>query len=233
MPIYRLGEAILFPPVEHAEDGIVAIGGDLRPERLLRAYSESIFPWYAKGEPILWHSPDPRFVLTTDKLLVPRSLRRTMRSGRFRVTLDTAFREVIDGCATTPRAGTTETWLTPEMIRAYTRLHELGYAHSAESWIGEELAGGLYGVSLGAAFFGESMFARANDASKVAFVTLVEQLALWDIHLIDCQVPTPHLARFGAQSWPRRRYLEALRRAMRRPTRRGTWCLDPQEAPAH
>jgi leucyl/phenylalanyl-tRNA---protein transferase len=233
MPIYRLGDAILFPPVEHAEEGIVAIGGDLSPERLLRAYSESIFPWYSKGDPILWHSPDPRFVLTTDNLRVPRSLRRTMRSGHFRVTLDTAFREVIAGCATTPRAGTTETWLTPEMIRAYTRLHDLGYAHSAESWIGEQLAGGLYGVSLGAAFFGESMFARENDASKVAFATLVEQLGLWGIHLIDCQVETPHLARFGAQSWPRRRYLEALRRAIRRPTRRGAWRLELQEPSAH
>jgi leucyl/phenylalanyl-tRNA--protein transferase len=232
MPIYRLGKAILFPPVEHAEQGIVAVGGDLRPERLLRAYAEAIFPWYGKDDPILWHSPDPRFVLTSDTFRVPRSLRKTMRAGRFRVTLDTCFSEVIAACAAVPRPGRPggETWITPEMIQAYTKLHEMGFVHSAEAWLGEELAGGLYGVSLGAAFFGESMFAREDDASKVAFASLVEQLDRWEIHLIDCQVETSHLARFGAQAWPRRRYLEALKSALRRPTRRGAWRFDPPPA---
>lgn len=230
MPIYRLGREILFPPVEHAEDGIVAVGGDLRPERLLRAYAEAIFPWYAPGEAILWHSPDPRFVLTSEIFRVPRSLRKTVRSGRFRVTLDTRFGEVIAACAAVPRPSGpgVGTWITPEMMRAYTRLHQLGFAHSAEAWLGEELAGGLYGVSLGAAFFGESMFAREGDASKVAFVALVEQLDRWGIHLIDCQVETPHLARFGAQAWPRRRYLRELRRALSHPTRRGAWRFDTE-----
>jgi len=228
MPVYRLGRRMAFPPPELAdESGLLAVGGDLTPERLLLAYSLGIFPWYGERLPILWHSPDPRMVLEAEKLLLSRSLRKELRRGRYQVRLDTAFEEVIRGCAETPRPGQDGTWLTDEMVEAYLRLHRLGYAHSAEAWRGDELAGGLYGVSLGGAFFGESMFARATDASKVAFAVLVEQLRRWDIHLIDCQVHTEHMARFGAELWPRPRFLQLLARVLERPTRRGAWRLDP------
>lgn len=223
MPVFLLDERLAFPPPECAEDGLLAVGGDLRPERLLLAYREGIFPWYSKGQPILWHSPDPRMVLRAEELHVPRRLARAMRRGELRVTLDTAFRRVIAGCAASRRPGQQGTWITAEMRRAYETLHELGYAHSAEAWLGERLAGGLYGVSLGGAFFGESMFARSPDASKVAFVALVGQLARWGITLVDCQVATEHLSRLGAREWPRRRFLAALARALERPTRRGRW----------
>jgi leucyl/phenylalanyl-tRNA--protein transferase len=212
MPVYLLGDEILFPPVDHAENGLLAVGGDLSPERLLAAYSQGIFPWYSDGEPILWHSPDPRFVLTTESFRVPRRLERTRRNDpRLRLSLDEAFDDVIGACSKAPRPGQGGTWITEEMKAAYAELHRLGFAHSAEAWRGGELVGGLYGVSLGGVFFGESMFARAGDASKIAFAALVEQLARWKIDLIDCQVETSHLARFGAQSVPRARYLEALR----------------------
>jgi leucyl/phenylalanyl-tRNA--protein transferase len=226
VPVYRLDHRVVFPPVEHAADGLLAVGGDLRPERLVLAYSSGIFPWYEDGQPILWHSPDPRMVLTAETLRVPRSLGQVLRKGTYRVTLDTAFRRVIEACASTPRPEQAGTWITGEMMDAYEALHRIGLAHSAEAWSGDELLGGLYGVSLGAAFFGESMFAHASDASKVAFVTLAAQLSRWSIGLIDCQVHTDHLARFGAQEWPRARYLEALRRALREPTRQGRWELD-------
>src|SRR5690606_11952469 len=203
-------------------------GGDLRPERLLLAYQLGIFPWYHDGLPILWYSPDPRMVLEADRLVVNRSLRKSIRRGRYQVTLDTAFDRVIRACAEVPRPGQDGTWITSDMLAAYLRLHEIGYAHSVEAWDGAELAGGLYGVSLGGAFFGESMFARAPDASKVAFVALVEQLLRWDIRLIDCQVHTEHLERFGAEEWPRERYLARLAVALERPTRRGRWAFDPK-----
>ncbi len=228
MPVYWLGEEVIFPAVEEAEDGLLAIGGDLRPERLLRAYSEGIFPWYSEGQPILWHTPDPRFVLTAEDLHVPKSLSRTLRSGLFSLTLDTAFREVVEQCAKVPRSGQSGTWITPDMMDAYAELHRQGFAHSVETWRGEELAGGLYGVSLGGTFFGESMFANVDDASKIAFVALVEQLARWNITLVDCQVYTEHLARFGAEHWSRERYLAALRAALMQPTRRGPWRLEAQ-----
>jgi len=227
VPVYRLDDRLAFPPPEHAEPGgLLAVGGDLRPERLLLAYSSGIFPWYQAGQPILWHSPDPRSVLLPDELGVPRSLRKTLRRAPYRVTLDTAFPRVIQACAAIRRRGQRGTWITREMKAAYLELHRRGFAHSAEAWRGDELVGGLYGVSLGAVFFGESMFARAPDASKVAFVTLVEQLRRWGVTLIDCQVRTEHLARFGATEWPRREFLRALRRALERPTRRGPWRLD-------
>lgn len=226
MPVFRLDDRLAFPDPGLAEDGLLAVGGDLSPERLLLAYRSGIFPWYDEGQPILWHSPDPRMVLEGAKIHVPASLRKTIRRGRFRVTLDAAFRGVIEACASASRPDAPGTWITPEMIEAYVRLHELGYAHSCEAWKGDDLAGGLYGVSLGAAFFGESMFARAPDASKVAFVVLVEQLARWAIELVDCQVYTEHLDRFGARMWPRARYLAALRRALRKPTRQGRWEFD-------
>ncbi|MEM9490702.1 MAG: leucyl/phenylalanyl-tRNA--protein transferase, partial [Myxococcota bacterium] len=211
MPVFRLDERLLFPPPEMAdENGVLAIGGDLSPDRLLMAYGMGIFPWYGEDLPIIWHSPDPRMVLKADKLHVSRSLRKALRKGLYDIRLDTAFGAVIEACAVLPRPGQDGTWIVDEMIDAYIELHELGFAHSVEAWRDDELVGGLYGVSLGGAFFGESMFARAPDASKIAFVTLVKQLRAWGIELIDCQVHTDHLARFGAENWPRARFLEAL-----------------------
>jgi leucyl/phenylalanyl-tRNA--protein transferase len=227
MPIYRLGADLAFPdPEESDPSGLLAVGGDLSPQRLLLAYSIGIFPWYAEGEPILWHSPDPRTVLLPADLRVARSLRRTLASGRFEVRLDTAFDAVVAGCAEAPRREGPGTWITPEMREAYARLHGLGFAHSAEAWEEGRLVGGLYGVSLGSAFFGESMFATRSDASKVAFVTFVRQLARWGFELVDCQVTTPHLQRFGAVEWPRRRFLERLAHCLESDTRRGPWRLD-------
>jgi leucyl/phenylalanyl-tRNA--protein transferase len=231
VPVYRLDERLLFPPPERGpRRGPIALGGDLRPERLLLAYSMGIFPW--QGEPLHWHSPDPRMVLLADELVVARSLRRTMRRGTFHVTLDTAFREVMVACATVPRPGQDGTWITPEMVESYTELHRRGVAHSAEAWKGQVLVGGLYGLSLGAAFFGESMFSVEADASKVAFVALVEQLRAWGLPLVDCQVYTPHHASLGAREWPRRDFLAALKAALDRPTRLGPWRFDdPVSAP--
>ncbi|WP_338869973.1 leucyl/phenylalanyl-tRNA--protein transferase [Myxococcus stipitatus] len=226
MPIYLLSEEHpeLFPPPERADkSGVLAVGGDLSPERLLAAYSRGIFPWFSEGDPILWHSPDPRFVLEPDKLHVGRSLRKTMARGDYEVRYDTAFARVITECGRVPRPGQSGTWITDEMLSAYVALHERGFAHSVEAWAGGELKGGLYGVSLGAAFFGESMFALAPDASKVAFATAVERFKAWGFQFIDCQVETEHLARFGAESWTRKRFLTALRRALDEPTRQGAW----------
>jgi leucyl/phenylalanyl-tRNA--protein transferase len=225
MPVYRLDERLLFPPPERGpRRGPIAVGGDLRPERLLLAYSMGIFPW--QGEPLHWHSPDPRMVLLADELRVSRSLSRRLRRGDLRLTLDTAFEEVMVACATVPRPDQDGTWITAGMVESYTELHARGVAHSAEAWLGDRLVGGLYGLSLGAAFFGESMFAREADASKVAFVALVRQLAAWGIPLVDCQVYTEHLARFGAREWPRRDFLAALHAALDRPTRLGPWTFD-------
>lgn len=230
MPVCRLDERLLFPPPDRGpRRGPIAVGGDLRPERLLLAYSMGIFPW--QGEPLHWHSPDPRMVLLVDELEVSRSLRKAVRRKAFRLTLDTAFTEVMVACATAPRPGQDGTWITAGMVEAYTELHRRGVAHSVEAWRGDVLAGGLYGLSLGAAFFGESMFAREADASKVAFVALVEQLRRWSIPLVDCQVHTPHLASLGAREWPRREFLAALRAALERPTRLGPWRFDEPVAP--
>jgi leucyl/phenylalanyl-tRNA--protein transferase len=226
MPVFRLDDRLVFPPVHLAEDGLLALGGDLRPERLLLGYTQGIFPWYAENLPILWHSPDPRMIMTTRDLVVQRSLRKAIRRKPYELRMDTAFMDVLRGCAEVPRPGQTGTWLIPEMMDAYSRLFELGFAHSVEAWRGDELVGGLYGVSLGAAFFGESMFARAPDASKIAFVACVRQLDAWGIGLIDCQVHTEHLERFGAYEVPRLRYLELLARALDEPTKRGRWKFD-------
>lgn len=218
---------LAFPhPSWATEEGLIAVGGDLRPERLVLAYASGIFPWPHEGMPLLWFCPDPRMVLVPKDLHVSRSLGKVMRNKPLRVTLDRDFEQVIAACARTPRAHERGTWITRAMIDAYTKLHHLGLAHSVEVWQQQTLAGGLYGVSLGAAFFGESMFTRVPSASKVAFVTLVQQLARWRFHFVDCQMHTPHLARFGAQPWPRVRFLEALASALREPTRRGAWQLD-------
>jgi leucyl/phenylalanyl-tRNA---protein transferase len=224
MPVFRLDERLVFPEPELAEEsGLLAVGGDLRADRLLLAYSLGIFPWYHEGLPILWHSPDPRMVLVPSAIHVPRSLEKRMRRRPYRITADTSFSRVIRACAAVERPDQDSTWITPEMETAYLELHERGYAHSVEAWRGDELCGGLYGISLGAAFFGESMFATATDASKIAFVTLVRALEDWDFHMVDCQVYTTHLARFGAEPWPRAEFLAALRKALDRPTHRGRW----------
>jgi leucyl/phenylalanyl-tRNA--protein transferase len=228
MPIFRLGREVAFPhPEESDPSGLLAVGGDLSPERLLLAYASGIFPWYSEGQPILWHSPDPRAVLRPTDLHVPRSLAKTLRHGRFEVRLDTAFDAVIRCCAEIERPGAGGTWITPDMRYAYSELHRLGFAHSAEAFLGDRLVGGLYGVALGSIFFGESMFAREPDASKVAFVVLVRQLARWGFELIDCQQHTRHLARFGAVLWTRSCYLDALARCTAHPSRRGVWRLAP------
>jgi leucyl/phenylalanyl-tRNA--protein transferase len=229
VPVYRLGPDPVFPPPEHAEGGLLAVGGDLSPIRLVEAYRHGIFPWYSEGQPIWWHSPDPRCVLDPERLHVPRSLGKILRRGDYEVRFDTAFPRVIAACARTPRPGQRGTWITRDMVRAYVELHALGLAHSAEAWKDGVLVGGLYGVSLGDMYFGESMFADAPDASKVAFVVLVRWMRARGISLVDSQVRTDHLERFGAEEWPRARYLDALRERVDRPTRRGPWRLDPDD----
>ncbi len=221
-----------FPPVELASpEGLLAVGGDLRAERLLEAYRHGIFPWYNPGQPILWWSPDPRAVLFPAKLRVSRSLDKALRRKKFEVTLDTVFRDVMQHCAE-PRNDRTGpgTWITPEMIEAYCVLHERGLAHSVESWRDGKLVGGLYGVALGSAFFGESMFSRATDASKVAFVQLVRQLAAWDFEFIDCQLPSAHLSSLGAEAIRRREFLERLEPALQQPGRPGHWRFEADPA---
>lgn len=226
MPVFRLDERLVFPPVELADEGLLAVGGDLKPERLLLAYSQGIFPWYGKNLPILWHSPDPRMVLFPGELVVGRSLKKAIRRQPYQLRLDSAFSEVLRGCADVPRPGQNGTWLIPDMVGAYQKMHELGFAHSAEAWKDGELVGGLYGMSLGGCFYGESMFALAPDASKIVFVALVRQLVAWGFTIIDCQVHTEHLERFGAREIPRVDFLRHLHEALEQPTRRGTWELD-------
>jgi leucyl/phenylalanyl-tRNA--protein transferase len=225
VPVYALSRALSFPPPDQAVEGLVAVGGDLSPARLLLAYRSGIFPWYDDGLPILWHSPDPRCVMPLDRLHVGRTLRRAMAKGEYDVRFDTAFARVIRACKKSPRPGQDGTWITDEMERAYSSLHALGYAHSVESWAGDQLVGGLYGVSLGHAFFGESMFTRQPNASKVALVTLAERLARWGFRFIDAQVPTPHTVAMGAEQWPRARFLRVLAQELAHPTRRGSWAI--------
>lgn len=224
MPIFRLVEDLVFPPPDYADpSGLLAIGGDLSSERLLEAYRVGIFPWYSEDQPILWWSPDPRFILETGDFKISRSLRKTLQKRIFNVTLDRAFEEVIRACASTQRAGQSGTWITPEMEEAYVKLHGLGYAHSVESWCEGELVGGLYGVSLGKVFFGESMFHHKSDASKVALAALVAKLKNWDFQFIDAQMTTEHLLTLGAKEISRRIFLKRLRAALRHPTKRGKW----------
>ncbi len=224
MPVFSLPDKLIFPPSHLAEDdGLLAVGGDLSESRLLLAYSMGIFPWYSDDSPILWWSPDPRLVLLPEELKISRSLRQTMKKGGFNVTVDTAFDSVIRNCAAVQRGNDGGTWITDEMIEAYIRLHHSGYAHSVESWYEGELAGGLYGIALGSAFFGESMFARKSNASKVAFVTLVQQLLKWKFTLIDCQITTAHLMSLGAHEIPRSEFMKMLGSALTVPTRKGKW----------
>jgi leucyl/phenylalanyl-tRNA--protein transferase len=214
-----------FPPIKWALDepnGLLAAGGDLSPERLVSAYRQGIFPWYSEGQPILWWSPDPRMVLFVDELKVSRSLRRAVDKRRFEIRVDTAFEAVIQACAA-PRSAHRGTWITAEMVAAYARLHRLGYAHSVETWAGDTLAGGLYGISIGRMFFGESMFARETDASKVALVHLVDMLKRRDMPLIDCQQDTAHLARLGARQISRKEFADAVTRLVHSSPPAGMW----------
>jgi len=202
----------VFPPVELAEpEGLLAIGGDLSPQRLLLAYSSGIFPWYNHGDPILWWSPDPRCVLFPAELKVSRSLAKVLRAERFEVTFNRAFQQVMTTCGELRRHQGDGTWITAEMIEAYCHLHELGFAHSVESWQDGELVGGLYGVCLGRCFFGESMFHTVSNASKVAFVTLVRRLAQLGYRIIDCQQTTTYLLSMGAVEIPRSEFIRRLR----------------------
>jgi leucyl/phenylalanyl-tRNA--protein transferase len=227
MPVYRIPREIVFPDASLAEpSGLIGVGGDLQPQRLLLGYASGIFPWYSEGQPILWFSPDPRMVLRTADLDVPRSLGKIVRRGDYRITMDAAFAEVLRACKETPRPNQPGTWITEDMERAYNRLHALGFAHSVEAWKGDDLVGGLYGVALGRLVSGESMFARAPDASKVAFVHFVRQLQIWGFPLVDCQVHTPHLERFGAVEIPREQYLEEISTLVQQPGRIGAWRFD-------
>ncbi len=215
MTVYRLTKELIFPPPELADDdGLLAVGGDLSVERLVLAYSMGIFPWYSGKSPILWWSPDPRMVLFPKELKVSRTLRQTMKKGIYRITTNAAFADVISNCATITRKGENGTWITDEMIEAYIRLHKAGYAHSVEAWDGAELAGGLYGIVMGKVFFGESMFAKKSDASKVAFATYAVQLAEKGFELIDCQVTTEHMKRFGAREITFAEFIKHLRKAL-------------------
>jgi leucyl/phenylalanyl-tRNA--protein transferase len=206
-------------------DGLLAAGGNLSPRRLLRAYRQGIFPWYSSGQPILWWSPNPRLVLLPECLQISRSLRKTLRNGPFTVTADAAFEAVMTACAA-PRGLDEGTWITPEMLSAYCRLHRLGHAHSIETWRQGELVGGLYGVAVGRVFYGESMFSRVSNASKVALAALARQLHRWEFAVIDCQVRTDHLLRMGASDIPRALFLELLDCFCRLPGRDGPWELD-------
>ena len=228
MPVYRLSDALAFPdPAEAEPGGLLAVGGDLEPERLLLAYANGIFPWYDEP-PILWFAPDPRMLLPIGGIHVSRRLRRTLRQARFELRLDTAFDAVIRACASAPRPDQDGTWINADMIAAYEQLHALGYAHSCEAWRGDVLVGGLYGVSIGAVFFGESMFHRERDASKAALVGLAEQLDAWDFALFDCQMHTEHLASLGAGLVDGATFRSELADAVSRPTRRGRWTFDPK-----
>ena len=202
-----------FPDVKYAtEDGLLALGGDLSADRLLTAYNLGIFPWYNPGEPILWWSPDPRCVIFPDMYQPSKSLKKSIRKHPFRFSIDTQFETVIKQCAA-PRASGAGTWITMDMMNAYIKLHELGHAHSVETWKGDQLVGGLYGISIGSAFFGESMFSMITDASKAALYFLIKNLVAWNYEIIDCQITSPHLLSMGAQEIPRQKFIEYLNQA--------------------
>ena len=220
-----------FPPLHSAlvqPNGLLAVGGDLSPHRVISAYRNGIFPWFNEGEPILWWSPDPRMVLFPSDLKISRSLQKCLKKGNYEIRTDSAFDQVIRGCAA-PRGAHGATWIHEEMISAYTALHEMGLAHSVETWINGELMGGLYGVAQGKVFFGESMFSRVSDASKIAFVHLVRQLDRWGFGMIDCQMKTAHLASFGAREIPRQEFSQKLKELVNYPQGGGKWCFDHEQ----
>ena len=224
--VFFLSKKISFPPLNFAsKEGLLAVGGDLSCQRLLCAYQNGIFPWYSNGEPILWWSPDPRLVLYPKEFKISKTLKKTIRKDKFQITADTAFKQVIKACAQTRLSKGTGTWITDEMRNAYCELYRAGYAHSFEAWFEGRLAGGLYGVALGKCFFGESMFTLVTDASKVAFATLVEYLDKYCFSLIDCQISSPHLLRFGAREIPRARFIRQLNKARGKPALKGPWQL--------
>lgn len=231
VPIFQLNTRISFPPVEFAErNGLLALGGDLSEKRLLLAYENGIFPWFDEGDPILWWSPDPRFVLFPEKIHISKSLSKFIKKNPFHLSMDRDFLSVISHCANIPRKGIGGTWILPEMISAYTNLHKAGYAHSLEVWDkAGNLCGGLYGVSLGSAFFGESMFSLVSNASRVALMVLARQLDLWQFDFIDCQMQTKHLESMGAEGIPRSLFLEKLEKSLSTPTKLGPWSLDFSE----
>jgi leucyl/phenylalanyl-tRNA---protein transferase len=210
MPLYLLDEDLWFPPVDQAEpDGLLALGGDLNPERLLLAYHSGIFPWYSEDVP-LWWCPDPRFVLFPEKIKISKSMRQLLHRNAFVFTINKAFTEVITACSSTPRIGQDGTWISDDIVKAYTELHQMGYAHSAEVWLNEKLVGGLYGIKIGKAFFGESMFSHTNNASKYAFIKYTKQLQQEGVLLIDCQVHTSHLESLGAEMIPRTKFINLV-----------------------
>jgi leucyl/phenylalanyl-tRNA--protein transferase len=210
--LHFLDDSLWFPPVEEAlDDGLLAVGGDLSVERLLLAYRSGIFPWFNEDEPPLWWSPDPRFVLFPDELKVSKSMKQAIKSGTFEFRVNTAFEEVVNNCMMAYREGQDGTWITNDIVAAYTQLHKLGYAHSAEAWCNGELVGGLYGIKLGHTFFGESMFAKKSNASKFAFIQWVQQLAQEGIGIIDCQVFTGHLESLGARMISRDSFLKLIK----------------------
>lgn len=218
-----------FPPVENAlrePNGLLAVGGDLSPERLLEAYSKGIFPWFNADEPILWWSPNPRMVLFPEEIKISRSLRKTLKKEHYQIRTDGSFTQVMHACAS-PRKGQAGTWIHPEMIAAYTVLHEMGLAHCVETWMDGELVGGLYGVALGQVFFGESMFSYVPDASKIALVHLAKQLQRWEFGLIDCQVKTGHLTSLGAREIPRSEFSQQLDRLIADIKPGNKWSFDP------
>ena len=224
MPIYALTDELIFPDPRLAEeDGLLAFGGDLSVKRLLLAYQHGIFPWYSEGQPVMWWSPDPRMVLFPEKFKRHKNLRRTIDSGKFSVHFDTKFREVIEHCSKVPRRDQKGTWITEEMKTAYVDLFNEGYAHSAEVYIEKTLVGGLYGLSIGSVFFGESMFHLETDASKVALWYLVDKLTEWNFDLIDVQQDTSHLRSLGAETIDRSKFLLLLDKAVQKTTRRGSW----------
>jgi leucyl/phenylalanyl-tRNA--protein transferase len=224
VPVFLLSDTIEFPPPHLAsEDGLLAVGGDLSQERLLLAYRMGIFPWFSDNEPILWWSPDPRLVLYPHEIKISKTLKKIIKKETFRVTMDLAFNEVINQCAQVRLQQNQGTWIIEDIIKAYLRLHESGFAHSVEVWCHGKLAGGLYGVSLGKCFFGESMFNLISNASNIALVKLVEYLEKLSFDLIDCQVTTEHLIRFGAREIPRTLFLKQLEKSLNAPTQKGKW----------
>lgn len=224
MPIYQLSDQFVFPDPSEAEEGILAVGGDLHPSRLLLAYQSGIFPWYSEAEPIIWWSPDPRFVLFPKDLKVSKSMHQLLKKQAFKVTLDADFKDVIHQCATVRYGDRLGTWINSDMESAYLRLHEMGYAHSVEVWNQEGLlVGGLYGIAIGKCFFGESMFFKQANASKYGFITLVKLLAERGYKLIDAQVYTQHLESLGANMIPRDIYISLLSTLTEEPTDNGSW----------